>query len=132
MALTPGRISKLEVSADDATYTQVGRLNSIDGDIGYDSADVTSFGDYAKAQYPTLSKFSGSASGRYDHVDAGQVIIMAAIDTPALLWVRAYFDGTHFRKCQCTVNVKIGAKEEDVPTFEFSFESAGGARPVAG
>jgi hypothetical protein len=132
MAIVAGRVSDVYVSTNDGTYTQVGALSSVDFDVGYDAADATKFGDYAKSQLPTMSTFSGSASGLYDPADAGQTMVLTAVDGPTLLWVRVRLNGTAYRKCQCAVKAKLGSKVADAVSFEFSFDAAGGAKSVTG
>lgn len=133
MAVTLGKAATVSVSAAGSSYTAVGSIDSIELTKGYETADLAQMGDAAKRSTPSLQTFTGSFSGKRDRADAGQVIVMAAINTPALLYVKVLEDGTNGWSAQCALKpVKIGAKQgPDAETFAVEFEIASGAAPSA-
>lgn len=132
MAAIKGPDAKIKVSATDASYNDVGGMNSLDVAPGYEVADISQFGDTGKRALPTLGTFSGSASGVRDTTDAQQTIIVDAINNRTLVWIEVLPNGTAGWKAQCSVKLKVGAKQaNEAVSFGFDFEAAGGAAAAA-
>jgi len=132
MALA-GRGGKIKVSTTDASYNEVLGIQDISYEVGYESADISRMGDTAKRQLPTISTFSGSASGVYEPTDStGQAVVKTAMQSRTTLWVQVLVDGTNGYKAECILKPsKYGAKQgADAVSFAFDFEAGGGLAPV--
>lgn len=131
-----GLLAKLYVSAadSDASYSQIGELNSIDCDPSVEQTDDSAFGDTSPSFFPTLGKFKGSASGKLKPDDAGQAIILAAAvwTTGGHRFIKWLYDGTNGWKCSCKIVPSISSKQgPDLAELKIDFEAAGGVAPVA-
>jgi len=128
-----GKDAKIYVSAesDGTTFTEVGGINTIDDNPGYESADTSHMGDAAPRKQPSLHSFSGSASGVREQTDAGQNLVRAAVQGLLRLYVRVEESSGVHTTALCVVNLKRGAKQgPDAQSFAFDYEIAGGSAPT--
>lgn len=127
-----GKDGKVYVSTDGSTYTEVGGINTIDMDEGYNTADTSHMGDVADRLTPSTATFSGSASGVREQSDTGQTMVRTAIQGRTLLYVRVEESTGINTSAQCALgSMKRGMKQgADAQSFSFDFKIAGGAAPT--
>ena len=127
-----GKDAKIYVSTDGVTYTEVGGINSVDLEEGYNTADISRMGDVADRITPSTATWSGSASGVREQSDAGQTAVRTAIQGRTLLYVRVEESSGINSSAQCALgSMKRGMKQgADAQSFSFDFKIAGGAAPT--
>lgn len=89
MAENKARLGKLAVSTDGNSYTDVGELTSCNISFDKDRADATSYDDSGyKNEVAVLQMVTVSGEGNYDETDAGQVILLTALNNQTAIYFR--------------------------------------------
>ena len=130
MAVQLGKDARVYVSAAGSVWTEVGSINNVELNLGYNSADISKLGDVTDRTTPSTGTFSGSMSGFNDPADAGQVIINTALSpsSPTNLYVKVeHASGKGYSNLCALEGAKIGmAQGADAQSFSVSFKAAGG------
>jgi predicted secreted protein len=106
---TKGKNTKIQVSTDDVTYSDVVDLNEGSASIEGDNQDITTFGDSFVKRIQGLKDASYSLSGFRNSGDTtGQEAILDALLNDTALFVKFLGNGTAGFKQE----VKVGSFEE--------------------
>jgi predicted secreted protein len=89
MAHAVGKSSKLAVSTDGISYTDVGGLTSVDSDQANDTADTSDFDSAGhKEQVYTFDQNKLSVSGHIDEADTGFDMLLTSLFSKTILYYR--------------------------------------------
>ncbi len=121
-----GKDASVQVSADDAAYSDCGGFNSsIDESVK--DLDVTEYNDGSNQRIPGLMDGQFTIDGNRDPANAGQVILDTAFRAGTNVWVKIFPDGASGVKAECLVtNRKIDPPVNDKVTVKYTMKLANG------
>lgn len=129
MAENKARLGKLAVSTDGVSYSDVGELTSCNISFDKDRADATSYDDSGyKNEVAVLQMATVSGEGNYDETDAGQVILLTALNNQTAIYFRWRPLGDAVVKEWIFQSEPTGSVDGDVgsvATFSFDAPSKG-------
>ena len=132
MGKTKGNLAYVQASPDGTTWTEVLGINKITPKHTGKSVDITTFLSTVVPLYAdrgtTQLDWGLTLAGFWDQSDAGQALIIAGLRTMATLYMKLYYDGTHYVYGRMVVNTASPTPNVDgYVEAAFDMDGAGNA-----
>jgi hypothetical protein len=127
MTKTKSNLAYIEASANNTDWSEVGELTKIAPTDNGNPVDVTTF---LHATNPTYKEFALSAiaewglklDGFWDENNAGQALILANKRSGAALYIKFFYDGTHYMTGAMVCGETVPVPELGAPYVTTSFD----------
>jgi hypothetical protein len=105
---TKGNLAYVQASANGSDWSDVGGINKITPKHSGNNIDITEFNRTVVPLYKDRGTcqldWGLSLGGFWAETDAGQALIIAGLRSLATLYIKLYYDGTHYVSGRMVVN----------------------------